>query len=122
MRSAAGAWTVELTDAARADFAHIIAWTAERFGRRQAEVYRETLVEAIVALREGPEIHGVRLRRDLDPGIMTLSVARHRRKGRHLIVFRNAPRPMTITVLRILHDAMDLRRHMTSYDDDEGEP
>ncbi|MBB4265829.1 plasmid stabilization system protein ParE [Roseospira visakhapatnamensis] len=49
---------------------------------------------------------------------MTLPVARGGRTGRHLIVFRIVPddHHPTVDVLRILHESMDLPRHLT---DDE---
>jgi toxin ParE1/3/4 len=39
-------------------------------------------------------------------------VAREGRRGRHFVLFRAGPE-QTIEVLRILHDAMDLSRHLS---------
>ena len=55
-----------------------------------------------------------RRREDIGLGIRTLHVARRGRKGPHLVVFRVAPPPneQVIDVLRLLHDSMDLPRHL----------
>jgi len=51
---------------------------------------------------------------DWHPACCTLHVARNSRKGRHFIMFRigQAPGGDVIEVLRLLHDAMDLERHL----------
>lgn len=59
---------------------------------------------------------GANVREDIGPGIHTLHVARQGRKGRHFVVFRPAPE-QTIEVLRLLHDSMDLARHMSADND-----
>lgn len=113
-------WAVRLTRAAEADFQDILIWTVEQFGARQARAYATTLMRAISALTPGPGVAGVRVREDLGSGVATFHVARARRKGRHLIVFRARTNrdEHVIEVLRILHDTMDLSRHL---DPPEGE-
>jgi toxin ParE1/3/4 len=107
-------WTIRLAAAAEQDFREILRWTAENFGRGQARAYARTLSTALHDLARGPSIMGARLREDIDPGIRILHVARKGRKGRHLVVFRVAPPPSepAIDVLRLLHDSMDLPRHL----------
>ncbi|HEY7804348.1 MAG TPA: type II toxin-antitoxin system RelE/ParE family toxin [Orrella sp.] len=104
-------WKVLLADQAELDLLEITIWTAENFGRRQADVYAETITLAIEALHNGPDILGVDEREEIGPDIRTLHVARNGRKGRHFVVFRGAPR-QTIEVLRLLHDSMDLAQHV----------
>jgi toxin ParE1/3/4 len=96
-----------------------MAWTAERFGTREARVYATTVTRALVALTAGPTIVGVRTREDLGSGVATLHVARARRKGRHIIVLRVPPDggENVIEILRILHDTMDLARHLEPHED-----
>lgn len=106
-------WTIRLAASADDDFQGILRWTVQQFGKRQAKIYATTLSSALSALREGPRVPGVRIRDEIGTGVCTLHVARNGAKGRHFIVFRvAADRPETIDVLRILHDAMDLRRHV----------
>ena len=104
-------WKVRLAAQAELDFSEIITWTIENFGERQAETYAETLTLAIEALHDGPEQLGAKARDDIGPGIRTLHVARQGRSGRHFVVFREA-KDQYIDVLRLLHDSMDLARHI----------
>ncbi|EXI67103.1 MAG: Plasmid stabilization system protein [Candidatus Accumulibacter adjunctus] len=104
-------WQIRLAERAELDFLDITAWTAENFGARQAEYYAETVTLAMEALHDGPEIMGAKARDDIGSGIRTLHVARQGRKGRHLVVFKEAEGRI-IDVLRLLHDSMDLPRHV----------
>ncbi len=107
------AWTVRLVAASERDYQEITKRSAQDFGSLQAEVYAETLGLAIDALREeGPETIGVKDREEIGPGIFTLHAARHKRKASHFLVFR-VMGIRTIEVLRILHDRMDLARHIS---------
>ncbi len=107
-------WTIRLAAAAEQDFREILRWTVQNFGRGQARAYARTLSGALHDLARGPSIMGARRREDIGLGIHTLHVARKGRKGRHLVVFRLAPPPseQVIDVLRLLHDSMDLPRHL----------
>jgi toxin ParE1/3/4 len=104
---------VHLSNSADSDFGDIVAFTAEKFGARQAVTYQRTLKLALNALVAGPEVRGSSRRDDISIGLRTLHVARKGRRGRHLILYRASPERIII-VLRILHDAMDLARHVPS--------
>jgi toxin ParE1/3/4 len=110
----ARSWTVRLTAAAEADFEEILRWTVDQFGDAQARIYAETLSAALNDLATGPTVVGAKKRDDILKGIFTLHVARKGRKGRHFVMFRvgRAPDRDVIEVLRLLHDAMDLQRHL----------
>ena len=107
-------WAVRLAAAAESDFQDILRWTAQQFGEAQARDYAETLSSALEALMDGPAVPGVKARDDIARGILTLHVARHGRRGRHFILFRIGHHAGhdVIDVLRLLHDAMDLPRHV----------
>lgn len=108
------AWRVRLAAAAEADFRNIVLWTSDNFGARQARTYSATLSIALRALTKGPIKSGATPRDDIGKGIHTLHVARHGRKGRHFVVFRVGRdiHGEVIDVLRLLHDVMDLPRHI----------
>jgi toxin ParE1/3/4 len=116
------AWRVRLSNAAAADHAAIIAWTTEHFGAAQARIYAETLSAALIALRSGPDAPGVKRREEIGKDLCTLHVARGPRRGRHFILFRarGDEEPPRIEVLRILHDAMDLARHVPAGEAEPG--
>lgn len=103
-------WRIRLGRRAERDLAEILIWTSKSFGPAQARTYAQTISQAIQALQQGPDILGVRLRDDVEPGIRTLHVARAGQKGHHFVVFRVSVNEC-IDVLRLLHDSMDLKRH-----------
>jgi toxin ParE1/3/4 len=110
----AGVWSVRLTAAAQADFEGILRWTEGQFGRAQAHRYADTISAALDTLTAGPAIPGATKRDDILEGIFALHVARSSRKGRHFIMFRigQTTDGDVSEVLRLLHDAMDLERHL----------
>ena len=114
------AWTVRLSDAAETDLQDIMQWTLARFGAAQARTYAKTLSIALEALADGPTIIGAKVRDDIAKGLFTLHVARQHRKGRHFVLYRigTCEGKDLIEVLRILHDAMDLPRHLPSSEGD----
>jgi toxin ParE1/3/4 len=103
-------WRVRLGQKAELDYVEILQWTAQTFGEGQASTYAATIALAIEALEGGPEITGAAAREDIQPGIRTLHVARQGRAGRHFVVFRATG--SDIDILRLLHDSMDLPRHL----------
>ncbi|MEY2838542.1 MAG: hypothetical protein RJB60_841 [Pseudomonadota bacterium] len=109
-------WIVRLTDQAEHDLLAIATWTTENFGATQAEHYVETLTQAIESLIDGPELLGAKARDEIAPGIRTLHAARNGHKARHFVVFRVAEGQI-LEVLRLLHDSMDLARHLPGEED-----
>ncbi len=104
-------WKVRLGAEAVKDFARILTYTKDTFGPQQAQIYKQTLREALMMLGEGPNIPGSVGRDDILPSLRTLHVRRSGRRGRHFILYR-AGQGNVIDVVRILHDAMDLARHV----------
>lgn len=105
-------WRIRLSASAEQDFEAILRWTVEAFGIRQAEVYLDLLLAALAALAHGPDVPGSKLRDEILPGLRILHV---RRPGRHFVLYRPSG-SNTIEVVRILHDAMDLARHVVEDD------
>jgi toxin ParE1/3/4 len=112
MSPSTGRWRVILSDAAETDLEAILEWTAEHFGVKQAATYAEILISAVDALEEGPSVIGIRARRDLGNGVLTLHAARNHRRARHLLVFQAFNESRTMRISRILHDSMDIARHL----------
>src|ERR1700704_3190670 len=103
-------WRVRLGAVAELDFANILKWTTENFGARQSRIYRDTLVRAIGELANSPDVAGSKARDEIRPGLRTLHVARHGRRGRHVLLYR-VGEGRIIEIGRILHDQMDPQRH-----------
>lgn len=105
------ACTLRLAAQAEQDIGDIAAWTGSHFGEQQARTHAETLSLALEALIEGPDALGAKPREDVASGVSVLHVARNGRKGHHFVVFRVGGNSV-IDVLRVLHDSMDLPRHV----------
>lgn len=106
-----GAWTLRLGTEAERDFVDILRYTRDRFGDQQAAHYRATLLAALSALETGPDVLGSVSRDEIRSGLRSIHVARLGRRGRHFLLYREAGGD-TIEVVRILHDGMDLARHI----------
>jgi toxin ParE1/3/4 len=97
-----------------------LIWSQERFGERAAERYRNLLKQAIRDIATDPARPGSQNRSNLARGVRTyhLFFSRDRArsdlgvvgKPRHFLVYRR--REDAIDVLRVLHDARDLERHL----------
>src|SRR5215213_2337234 len=114
MTRASRPYNVRLTDAAERDLRDIVRWTANRFGPEQARAYLAILRQAFRALEAGPVVPGARRRSELGNQLYTLHAARDGRRARHLILFRATLLEGSgmVEVLRILHDSMDIVRHL----------
>ncbi|NBC34735.1 MAG: type II toxin-antitoxin system RelE/ParE family toxin [Alphaproteobacteria bacterium] len=104
-------WSVILGQKAEEDFSDIIRWTTLNFGKKQADLYIRMINFSIQRLGKGPHIRGSRSRNDVSREIRTLPVADTRRRGRHFLLYR-AKVGNVIEIVRILHDSMDLKRHL----------
>ena len=114
----AGSWRVRITATAQEDYQDILQWTVDQFGLNQARTYAETVTATLEDLCAGPGVLGVKVRSEIGPNLYTLHVARKGRKGRHFVMFQTQPElgGDVINVLRILHDSMDLQRHLQQDD------
>ena len=104
-------WYVRLSRDAETDFAEILIYTHDTFGDSQVRTYQGVLTDTLTTLSEGPTVLGSVVLDDILPNLRSLHVARRGRRGRHFILYRAAD-GQTIEVLRILHDAMDIARHI----------
>jgi toxin ParE1/3/4 len=84
--------------------------------RRQGLAYAKTFSSTVSALGAVPSIMGVTERNDIAHGLFTLHVAYQGHEGRHVVQFQIARDngQNVIDVLRILHSAMNLSRHLPS--------
>lgn len=91
-----------LTEAALDDLRSIRTYTLERWGASQEERYLAHIWARITVIRATPD--RFRRRDDLFPGCRIAA------EGRHVILFRADSD--TIAVVRVLHAAMDFKRHL----------
>lgn len=95
---------LEISPAALADLRSIRDYTLERWGAAQEEAYLDRMWGRFEALLADPTRN--RLRSDLFPGCQVAS------EGKHVILFR--VNQSTLQVVRVLHSAMDFKRHHRS--------
>jgi toxin ParE1/3/4 len=104
---------------ARKDVSELLRWSEAQFGQEAKGRYRRLVQQAYADLRADPDRAGVQSRPDLADSVCFFHV-RHsltRRPQadrvatpRHFIVFRRNGN--VLEVLRVLHDAMDIARHL----------
>ena len=105
-------WFVRLSVAAEQDFRNIIEWTSAQFGASQALTYAAAISQAFEALSVGPDVAGARTRDEISPGLLSVQVKLGRRRGSHLVFFRASASDREVMVTRILHTAMNAKRHL----------
>ena len=109
------------TESARQDIRQILHWTQRRFGEAARIRYQALISTAIRDISRQPDRPGVRERPEIAEGTFTyhLSFSRDRagegtgrvKRPRHLLIFRSGDSE-TIEIVRVLHDSMELSRHL----------
>ena len=103
-----------LSREAEADIQSILEFTLAQFGTKQFSAYRALLAQAFTTLAENPHRPGTKLRPQLGIGVKTFhlsQLAQRRRSASHLIVY-SIDKNGHVNIARILHDSMELARHM----------
>ena len=109
-----------LSDAAQGDILSILAWTHEQFGEAARLRYESLIVAALRDVASQPNRPGSLARPELGAGVRTWHLRLSRdhvtpgaqavRRPRHFLVYRSEPD--LVVVGRLLHDAMELARHL----------
>lgn len=111
-----------ISHAARDDIVEILAWTGAEFGEQARRRYEALLVAALRDAAKQRDGVGSTARPELGVGVRSWHLTQSREKARagavrrprHIIVYRlEGDR---IVVGRILHEAMDARRRLTTED------
>ena len=109
-----------LSEAAQVDVINILAWTHEQFGEAARLRYERLIVTALRDVATQPDRPGSIGRPELGVGVRSWHLRLSRdhaatgaevvRRPRHFLLYR--PEPATLVVGRVLHDAMELARHL----------
>ena len=109
-----------LSEAAQGDVFEILAWTYERFGEAARLRYESLIVVALRDVASQPDRPGSLARPELGAGVRSWHLRLSRdhmksgvgvvRRPRHFLVYRFEPG--LVVVGRVLHDAMELARHL----------
>jgi toxin ParE1/3/4 len=110
-----------VSPAAERDIESILAWTHQRFGASGRLRYEALVVQAIVDVADDPERPGSRSRPEIAAAVRTYHLCHSRnrvevsagrvRRPRHLLLYRTCDNGR-IEIGRVLHDNMDLSRHL----------
>jgi toxin ParE1/3/4 len=112
---------------AKRDIAAILNWSLREFGEDAAARYNALIRQALLDIRANPERPGAQYRKELAEGVVVYHL-RHSRdrprtrlgtvsNPRHFVIYRL--RGQTVEILRLLHDARDLQRHLPPPDTPE---
>ena len=107
-----------LTHAAQADIFSILAWSHEKFGTEARERYEALISTAIRDAANRSDEVGRTARPELGAGVFTWHLAQsrtnspggHVHRPRHFLICRRDGD--VLVVGRVLHDAMEQRRHL----------
>lgn len=91
-----------LSPAAESDVNDIWDYTVERWGVRQAASYAGDIRDACAALSQGTHVSG----------LVTVRDGYHKAIVGMLMVYFRRTNDTTIVVVRILHQSMDVERHL----------
>ena len=113
--------SVRLTDAAQSDIVEILAWSEMQFGEAARRRYERLIVTALRDIAGAPERPGSVGRPELGADVRSwhLRGSRDRARGadgvvsrpRHFLLYKIVD-PQLVAIGRVLHDAMELRRHL----------
>jgi toxin ParE1/3/4 len=125
---APGLLRLRISNAAKADIEDLLAWSEQRFGEAARRRYEAPLTRALRDVAEDALRAGVRARPELGAGVFSDHLFFSRRRAfsglvqqpRHLLVGRILE-PGFADILRVLHDAMEISRHLPETDDKERE-
>ena len=112
---------IVLAPAAQQDIRELLNWSEKRFGKRARVRYAALLKQALRDIAADPDRPGSQDRPDLAQGVRVyhLFFSRNRvdsaagtvKAPRHFLIYRKRDNT-AIDILRVLHDARDLERHL----------
>ncbi|MCY7355758.1 MAG: type II toxin-antitoxin system RelE/ParE family toxin [Lysobacter sp.] len=117
-----------LAAAAQSDIVQLLAYTQRSFGVAARQRYQTLLLTALRDVAAEPERIGSVARSELGEQVRSYHLRHSRdraanadgfvRRPRHLLLFRWT-QPELIDVARVLHDAMEIERHLPTDDSND---
>ena len=107
-------FTLRFSKQAAQDIENVLAVTLLQFGEGQLSRYRDLIRQALSNLRADPYAPPAKHRPEIHPDARTFHIARRGKRARHLFVYRVVD-PSTIEIARLLHDSMELWRHLPEF-------
>lgn len=120
--------TYRLSATAEADIARLLAHTRRNFGAIARQRYEALLIAALRDISADPQRHRTVARPELGLAVRSYHLRHSRdraqcaasvvRQPRHVVLYRIV-RPDLIGIGRVLHDAMEIERHLPEHYGDE---
>ena len=114
---------LRLTRPAEQDIVDILAWTQERFGQIGRRRYEALISTALRDVAADPERAGSQSRPEIGPAVRTYHLRHSRERARtpdgvvqrprHFLIYGRLENDI-LEVGRILHERMDIKRHLPS--------
>jgi toxin ParE1/3/4 len=104
-------YKVRMSRQADRDIENVLARSLAQFGEQQRRAYKALILEALADIAADPFAPPARHRPEPHPDARMFRIARRGRHARHFFVYRVVDGRF-IDVGRLLHDSMDLHRHL----------
>jgi toxin ParE1/3/4 len=104
-------WYIKLSSVAKSDIESALDWTVREFGESKHDEYVDLIGLALSEIAVEPDGLGARKGPELHRDARVFHIGRPGKRARHLLVYRIRPGGV-VEVARLLHDAMDLKRHL----------
>ncbi|MCF6367891.1 type II toxin-antitoxin system RelE/ParE family toxin [Rhizobium halophilum] len=121
-------WVIRLSAAAQNDIVQILIKSSEDFGAEARSRYERLIVAALRDIAEDPLRNGSVAREELGRGVRSFHLRNSRERSRdetgrvrvprHFILYRCSELSI-IGIGRVLHDAMEVQRHLPRHYGDE---
>lgn len=109
---------IRLHPRAEDDIADVLAYTIERFGFHQYQRYEQIIEEALARVAQRPDVGRAFPGR---AGLFLHSIGRRGQRASHQLLYRTLA-DGRVEILRLLHDSMDVSRHIPRYLGDDDPP
>ena len=94
---------------AKRDISDVLRFTIERWGKEQAKIYRQLILDALEAIAADPSCGSQRFA--VREGVRGYHIKRAGARARHIVFYR-VTKVGDVEVIRFLHDAMDFDQHL----------
>ena len=107
---------LHISKAAIRDMEQILQYTRHNFGELKCEQYKQLIREALRDIARNPTAFPAKHRPELGESVFTFHLTRPGKRVRHLFGYR-VTRSGCAEISRLLHDSMDLGKHLSAHPD-----
>lgn len=102
---------VRLSEPAQDDVVEVLLYTLDQFGRAQFDAYDQLIEKTLNEIAEAHDQPPAKQRPELMPNVWVRPIRKPGQHARHMLIYR-VTNDGTIEIGRLLHDAMDIERHL----------